>query len=142
MKNKFFPILLVAALTACDGSKAPEANYSERRTQMEQQGEVYLQKARTLLQAKNFDEARVWIDSLRQVCPLALNAREAGILLLDSLELASARDSLVEVDARLTGGALSDTETVACQRTYDELCQRVKFYQRKLKHDRDNRKEH
>jgi len=109
---------------------------------MEVRGEECLARARTLLAGKQYAAVRRQIDSMRHSYPLALNAREAGILLMDSLNLAEAQDSLAEVDSLLLVGHMSEEMERHYQASYRELCQKVKFYKRKLHHDRKNTKRH
>lgn len=142
MKNILLFALLAAGLAACGRKNEATAHYSDRRAEMEERGEECLSRARTLLAAREYSAARRQIDSMRRTYPLALNAREAGILLLDSLCLAEAQDSLAEVDSLLLAGGLPEGESRRGQAVYDELCQKVKFYKRKLYHDRKNKQRH
>lgn len=103
----------------------------------------YLSRARVQLEAKEYAAAREEIKELREKVPMALNAREAAILLLDSIDLAEAQEHLRQVDSALR--ALEDTTGITrdtLQISFDEACQKIKFYHRKLQHDRKNRKEH
>lgn len=142
MKKVFPFILLAAALAACGGKGDGTENYSARRTEMEGRGQECLARAREQLSRKNFADARKLVDSMRRTCPLALNAREEGILLMDSLDLAEAQDSLAETDSLLLGGALEDDDRRHYQARFDELCRKVKFFKRKLHHDKQNVKKH
>ena len=82
--------------------------------------------------------ARVRVDSIRLRTPLALDAREDAILLLDSVELLSAQAELTHTDSLIQAGVRSDSLT----RAFETQMGRVKFYHRKLNYDRGNRKTH
>lgn len=75
-------LLLLALTSACSGP-TPE----ERAAGM-------LKEARYALSHHLYDEARDTIMSLRANCPTAIEARKQAILLLDSIELHAATDSL------------------------------------------------
>lgn len=77
-------LILVAAilLAACTQQK-PE----ERAAEM-------LKEARYALHHHHYNEARDTIFSLRRNCPTAIEARKQAILLLDSIEMMAATDSL------------------------------------------------
>jgi len=81
-----YPIILsllaVILLTACS-KKTPE----ERAAAM-------LKEARYALHHHLWNEARDTILSLRRNCPTAIEARKQAILLLDSIEMNAADDSL------------------------------------------------
>lgn len=135
-----FSFLLALSLTACQSS-APQQ--SEARQKDEAKAVEVLQAARTALQQKDYDKARLQLRSLRKVSPLALNGREAGILLMDSVEMASTADqlrvadSLVQAQTQERGAPSSQAKA-----RFDELCQQAKFYHRKLQHDIEQRKHH
>jgi len=142
MKNILPFVLLASALAACGGKGDGTENRSSRRIEMEGRGQECLARARTQLSRKKFADARKLVDSMRRAYPLALNAREEGILLMDSLDLAEAQDSLAETDSLLLGGTLKDDARRHYQARFEELCQKVKFFKRKLHHDKQNVKKH
>jgi len=76
-------ILLAAVLLAACSQKTPE----ERAALM-------LRDARYALHHHLWNEARDTILSLRRNCPTAIEARRQAILLLDSIEMNAAADSL------------------------------------------------
>lgn len=77
-------LILAAATLLCGCTKQkPE----ERAAQM-------LREARYALHHHLYDEARDTILSLRRNCPTAIEARRQAILLLDSIEMMAATDSL------------------------------------------------
>ena len=76
-------ILLAAVLLVACAEKTPD----ERAAAM-------LREARYALHHHLYDEARDTILSLRRNCPTAIEARKQAILLLDSIEMNAAADSL------------------------------------------------
>lgn len=95
--------LLLVMLSAC-------ASNEEREAQQ------MLQQARSALRHRLYSEARDSILSLRKKHPTAINARKQGILLLDSIELQAAADSLTKAEGN----------------EWERLDVKRKFYERKL----------
>ena len=133
-------LLFMVVLSACQSSTPQQ---SEARQKDEAKAVTILAKARTALYQKRYNDAKKNLRSLRSTCPLALNGRENGILLMDSIEIASTADrlrvadSLVQDEMQRRGSVNAQT-----QAHFDELCQQAKFYHRKLQHDKDQRKNH
>lgn len=103
--NIFFIIFILCA--SCS-SNSPETAASSM-----------LESARKHLQDERYDAARDSIMSMRKQHPTAIEARRQGILLLDSIEMLAAKDSL-------------------CSATGEEwkrLSMKVQFFERKLKED-------
>ena len=98
--------LLLVMLSAC-------ASNEEREAQQ------MLQQARSDLRHRLYSEARDSILSLRKKHPTAINARKQGILLLDSIELQAAADSLTKAEGN----------------EWERLDVKRKFYERKLQED-------
>ena len=98
--------LLLVMLSAC-------ASNEEREAQQ------MLQQARSALRHRLYSEARDSILSLRKKHPTAINARKQGILLLDSIELQAAADSLTKAEGN----------------EWERLDVKRKFYERKLRED-------
>lgn len=98
--------LLLVMLSACASNEEREA------LQM-------LQQARSALRHRLYSEARDSILSLRKKHPTAINARKQGILLLDSIELQAAADSLTKAEGN----------------EWERLDVKRKFYERKLQED-------
>lgn len=98
--------LLLVMLSAC-------ASNEEREAQQ------MLQQARSALRHRLYSEARDSILSLRKKHPTAINARKQGILLLDSIELQAATDSLTKAEGN----------------EWERLDVKRKFYERKLQED-------
>ncbi|MBR6030822.1 MAG: hypothetical protein IKP36_02545 [Bacteroidaceae bacterium] len=101
-------ILLAAVLLAACSQKTPE----ERAALM-------LRDARYALHHHLWNEARDTILSLRRNCPTAIEARRQAILLLDSIEMNAAADSL-----RLVTGE-----------EWKRLNVKKQFFERKLQED-------
>ena len=101
-------LLLLAALLAACAKETPE----ERAAAM-------LKDARYALHHHLYNEARDTIFSLRRNCPTAIEARKQAILLLDSIEMNAAADSL-----RLVTGE-----------EWKRLNVKKQFFERKLQED-------
>ena len=84
--------VLVAAVIVCSCGKGHD------KPDYEQQGQRWLALARSSLRDADYSLARVYVDSLRTRCKMALNAREDAIVLLDSINLAEAREQLAEAE--------------------------------------------
>lgn len=126
---------------ACNSHKGESsAEPSEKRSMMEKNGRKMLLDARQALEEGNYNAARKAIKDLRENFPLALNAREEAILLADSIELFEARQQLEEVDKFINQERMEKKDSL--QAEYDELCQKVKFYLRKLQYDQKNKQLH
>lgn len=106
---KRITILFVSAMlmVACGGNDA------------EKQGARMLQQSRTALAQKNYAAARDTILSLRRNYPTAIEARKQALLLLDSIEMLAAQDSLAVADSA----------------DWERLDVKAKFYARKLLED-------
>ena len=98
--------LLLVMLSAC-------ASNEEREAQQ------MLQQARSALRHRLYSEATDSILSLRKKHPTAINARKQGILLLDSIELQAAADSLTKAEGN----------------EWERLDVKRKLYERKLQED-------
>lgn len=126
---------------ACNSHKGESSDEpSEKRSMMEKNGRKMLLDARQALEKGNYNAARKAIKDLRENFPLALNAREEAILLADSIELFEARQQLEEVDKFINQERMEKKDSL--QAEYDELCQKVKFYLRKLQYDQKNKQLH
>lgn len=85
MKNTFFIGCLAVLLTAC-------SNYEEK-------AQPYLQRAEELMQAGAYSEAKLQIDSIRALYPKAVEARRAGIRLMQQIELKEQTRTLAYLDS-------------------------------------------
>ena len=106
-------------------------NALTEREKAELGGAQLINQAREAFVGSDYTTAVVLIDSIRNAFPLALNAREEGILLKDSVLLEQAREELR--NAKEIAGDTIDME---------ELHMKVTFYERKLQHDLEQKKTH
>ena len=128
MKTKHLLLFLLLALTACKKQNEETAHFSEARAEMEAQGSQSLCAARALLAEGNFTAARDTLIQMRENYPLALNAREEGILLMDSIDLGEAEMLLNNVDKQLHTTGLPASLHDSLQNDFEELHQKVKFH--------------
>ena len=106
-------------------------NALTEREKAELGGAQLINQAREAFVGSDYTTAVVLIDSIRNAFPLALNAREEGILLKDSVLLEQAREELR--NAKDIAGDSIDME---------ELHMKVTFYERKLQHDMEQKQTH
>lgn len=119
-----FLAILCGLLTSCD---ITDKDY-------EAMGSVYLQKARTALMNKQFNQAKQAIKEMRDSVPLAIESRKTGILLMDSIELCMAQEELKAINQQLLQSIQTSPDSL--KKSFDEACQKIKFYNRKIAHDR------
>ena len=98
----------MACLVSCD-KKSPDA-----------EADVLLQKSRQHFIEGQYDAARDSILSLRTHYPTAIQTRAKALLLLDSVEMAAARDSMDN----------------ATGEEWKRLSVKTQFYERKLQEDK------
>ena len=108
MSKKVLLALALMGLTACSSGNKEEQLASRM-----------LGDARFALRHGHYDEARDSILSMRRLHPTALQARRQAILLLDSIEMAAAADSLKQAEGP----------------EWERLDMKVKFFERKLQED-------
>lgn len=134
--------LAIASLALCVSSCSDEKKpgMSEERQEMEAQGQICLKAAREALNNDNFVAARENIEKMRSDFPLALNAREEGILLMDSINLMEAEAQIKAIDKIIKEGQNPKIDSLKIE--FDDLFQKTKFYKRKLEHDKANTKTH
>lgn len=106
-------------------------NALTEREKAELGGAQLINQAREAFVGSDYTTAVALIDSIRNAFPLALNAREEGILLKDSVLLEQAREELRK--AKDIAGDSIDIE---------ELHMKVIFYERKLQHDMEQKQTH
>ena len=99
-------LLTIAILTACSSRE-------------EEAAARMLQEARLALKYHHYSEARDSILSLRKKHPYAIQTRRQGILLLDSIEMMAAADSLTKAQGE----------------DWERLNMKKKFFERKLQED-------
>ena len=134
--------IAIATLTLCNYSCSDEKKpgMSEERQEMETQGQICLKTAREALDNKDFKVARENVEKMRSEFPLALNAREEGIILMDSINLLEAEEQIKTIDKLIRDGKSEKIDSLKIE--FDDLFQKTKFYKRKLEHDKKNRKTH
>ncbi len=134
--KKFLTIMSVSLCIASCSSSQREVD--------EREGARVLADARKECKAKHYDAARDSIMSLRKNHPLAMAARKQGILLLDSIELFAACDSLDALNERAQQQYMEclghpDAPLKLDSATYvdehERLEVKVQFFQRKLQED-------
>lgn len=89
MKKKYMMLLLATAVICGCGNRDDDTQLKAARM---------LGQSRELLAQGKYDAARDTLLSMRVQCPTAVEARAQGILLLDSIELLAAIDSLKEAE--------------------------------------------
>lgn len=137
MKHIAYLFALILLAASCNSKPAGyRSEWSEARNEAEAGGRKFLQKAREAFARADFHAARVQLDSIRVRHALALEARECGIVLLDSINLGEAQRQLSHTDSLLTAGSAGDSLRAA----FEEQANRVKFYARKLANDRSKQK--
>ncbi len=146
MKNIITCVVLTLFATSCRQSK----------DNPEQAARPLLNAARTEMTKKNYQAARDSIIRLRTSFPTAFQSRTAAILLMDSIELSEAKDSLTILDALLQEerdklniiksrqDALKQDEyyeqknkVFYMEQHLDEVAAKVKFYIRKIDIDKN-----
>lgn len=129
---------VVLCLSSCNKAK-------DVRAVDEEAGCRSLAGARSAFYAKHYDEARDSIMSLRQNHPLALEARKQGILLLDSIELFAAQDSLDALNMVAqrqymssldNPDALLQLDSATYVDEHERLDMKIKFFERKIQEDK------
>ena len=120
MKKLIFTACAMLAITACTSKDDPEKT-----------GQMYLSQARDYL----------GFDSLRDKSPRAFNAREEGILLLDSIDLFEARKDLEKTEKALALNPKGDLKD-SLDFDKEEAQQKITFFTKKLAHDKANFKKH
>lgn len=131
MKHLLFLLILSLPLASCS-KKEGNSEWSENRTRMEAEAQLYLADCRKVLKQNRFDEAREIIEKLRRECNLALSARQDAILLEDSVELQRALLDMVHTDSLLQA---HPEKPDSLREVLDEANRRIRFYKRKLEHD-------
>ncbi len=136
MKTTILILLVATAALACAscGQKA-EPDY-------ESDGQRWVSLARASLLDADYELARAYVDSLRKKCPMALNAREDAILLLDSIELGEAREQLHQAEFMASQTGLNYIARDSVDTNLDRAQAKVRFFEKKLENDRANKKQH
>ena len=141
MKNNWLlSIMLIAAVMTSCGRGESQAGGDADSDNL--RGWQWIADARRCLADSDFVAARNCIDSLRTSCPMALNAREQGILLLDSIELGEARQQLKQAEAYASRTDLDIYARDSADTELDRAVTKVRFYEKKLTHDIANQQNH
>lgn len=133
MKALFTALCIAAVLAGCKGEKGPQADWSEARQDMEVRGQQLLNESRKALSRHDYEQARRHIHTLRDKCDLAFTAREAGILLMDSIDLQEAVSGMLATDSLMRQHPQAAD---SLSRVLGEYNDKIKFFRRKLEHDR------
>ena len=135
------PLLSLVLLCASCHEKTPKV--SSRRLADESAGRAALARARQQLATQHYDSARTTIRTMRRAHPHALTAREDGILLMDSIDLAATRTAIDQLETAPHSPDVPDAHSRRQGSTaLPELYRRLRFYERKLQHDHRQRKSH
>ena len=108
----------------------PTEGYSDERKAMEQEAQRRLDMARKQLMQNQVQEAKATIKKMRKDCYLALSARKAGILLMDSVDLRIAQNELMKQDSIVLKNPEYGKEA------FKKACEKVQFFERKLQYDK------
>lgn len=137
MMKLFGPAMMAVLLTVscADGSK--KNDWSENRQRMEAQAQKLLGEARQALARRDFDTATQKIETMRHTCNLALEARQEGILFMDSLYIQETVAEMLRIDSLLKANA---EDSLILAPHLEECGDKLKFYRRKLEHDRAPRR--
>lgn len=119
-------LISIAVVAACESPREKELREDILA------GEALIEEARKAFRAGEYGESIELIDSLRRAYPRAMNAREEGILLKDSVELAKAELELKSLEAN----GCMDAEL------WEETRRRLQFFVRKLQYDKERREVH
>lgn len=144
--KKLFPLALVCLLAGACQSEKKDPN---------QEAAPMLESARTLMQDKNYSAARDTIERMREQYPTAFEARRQGILVMDSIELLQAQDSvavlsgIVETESRKLDSISrlnnrgrnspyydQKNKVFYLRQNLDEMDAKVKFFLRKIEEDK------
>ena len=124
-KIKYILLACSFLVIGCTGEQKTEREIAEEK------GAELLQQARTALNNAEFQKAIELIDSIRSAYPLAMEVREQGILLKDSIHLEEAREELRQGHENgLKGEQLEEAQ------------RKIEFFIRKLQHDKERRLTH
>ena len=141
--QRLFLVPLLSLVLLCAGCHEKTPKVSSRRLADESAGQAALARARQQLATQHYDSARATIRTMRRAHPHALTAREDGILLMDSIDLAATRTAIDQLEKTPHSPGVPDTHSRRQGSTaLPELYRRLRFYERKLQHDHRQRKSH
>lgn len=145
MRNILYIVLTMAIVCACN----------RKESDIEEEAARMLGMARKLMNAQDYSTAKDTVLSMRKRFPMAFNARTEGIIVMDSIELLEAEDSLAVIDSMLQQeqkllDGLKAVRSAKNEEEYtrqnlkvfhmrqhlDELGAKVKFFLRKIEIDK------
>lgn len=137
MKSKILILTIIIACISC----------TNKQQKYEDEGHVYISNARKALSKGDYKKAMFYIESLRTECPRALNAREEGILVMDSAQMYEARVQLDSMSKVVEAFRLVADSTSPADRQklfnndilLDEAVAKVMFYEKKIEHDKNKK---
>ena len=91
MRKALYTLLLPVIACSCTGQEDKEEEYAGRM----------IDAARTLMTEGNYVAAKDSILAMRETFPTAFKARATGIIVMDSIELLAAQDTLAIMDSTL-----------------------------------------
>ena len=115
--------------------KTKKTDWSEKRQLMETRAQEMLSGARQALIRQDFEKAKNTIKAMRTQCNLALEARQQGILLMDSIYLQEAVNKMMQADSLMKTQTVDSLILVP---RLEEFGEKIKFYRRKLEHDKQH----
>lgn len=148
MKNILYIVLSVTIACACS---SPTTDTEKEATRM-------LDTARQLMKTQQYNAARDTVESMRKRFPTAFNARTEGIIVMDSIELLEAQDSLAIIDVTLQQEqkvleqlqadkngknyeerSRQNLKVFHIKQHFDEMGAKVKFFLRKIEIDQNEK---
>lgn len=149
MRKTLYTLLFTLAICSCSGKEGEvEANAGRM-----------IETARTLMRSGDYVAAKDSILAMRQLFPTAFEARATGIIVMDSIELLAAQDTLALVDSTLQAerevlkkleaekrrGHNAEyyrqrTDVFHLNQRFDEIEAKIKFYLRKIEIDMQENK--
>ena len=141
--QRLFLVPLLSLVLLCAGCHEKTPKVSSRRLADESAGRAALARARQQLATQHYDSARATIRTMRRAHPHALTAREDGILLMDSIDLAATRTAIDQLETAPHSPDIPDAHSRRQgSPAQPELYRHLRFYERKLQHDHRQRKSH
>lgn len=150
MRKTLYTLLFTLAICSC----------SDKDEKVEADAGRMVETARNLMKGGDYVAAKDSILAMRQLFPTAFEARATGIIVMDSIELLAAQDTLAIVDSTLQSeqeilkkleaqkrrGHNAEyyrqrTDVFHLKQRFDEIEAKIRFYQRKIEIDiRENDK--
>ena len=131
IKSLILSAFAILVLCACS-EKDKKTDWSEKRQLMETRAQEMLSGA---LIRQDFEKAKNTIEAMRTQCNLALEARQQGILLMDSIYLQEAVNKMMQADSLMKTQTVDSLILVP---RLEEFGEKIKFYRRKLEHDKQH----